>query len=389
MNRGYVCLADGAVVGRQLLSGEVMELVLLVHPREGHARGASGEEQAGELYERLGGALGELGAAPADVVTQRLYLADIAGDADTVLARSKDFYGSGAGPATSLIGERPLDPPGACTLLACAVVGADRSSAEVVVEPWAGLTPPAGGRVVRVGHRRHFFLHNLTARGGSFREQAEGVFARAAEALSGVGLNFHNVLRTWIYLRDIERDYDQLNEVRSQFFGQQAVKLLPASTGIEGFPHPPEARVMLELYALKNPGGVAVRPLRTATMNEAPEYGSAFTRGLLVSEAERVTALVSGTASVDERGATAHVGDPRAQMHRAWENFSGLLADGGVEAGDILWAVTYLKEPGILPALQEELLSRRLPPFPHQVVQGRLCRPEFLGEIEALARSVR
>jgi len=388
MKRGCFRSAGGAVVGRRFSSGGLVELSLLVHPREGWRAGASSEGQAHEVYGHLGRALSELGAQPADVLTQRLYLGDVGADAQVVLAQSEGFYGPGPGPATSLIGQPPLDPPGACNLLAFCVFPEERGAApELSVESWPSLSPPTSGKVVRWGGRQQVFLHNLVAEGGSFREQTQAVFARAVEALKVVGLTIHDVLRTWIYLGDIERDYQELNELRNDFFRRQGISGLPASTGIEGYPHPGRALIMLELYGFRSPEGLAIRPLQTAGMNEAPEYGSAFTRGLLVRDGGQVTGLISGTASIDDRGDTVRVGDSRGQMERALENFSGLLADGGLGSEDILWAVTYLKEPGILPALQEELASRKLPSFPHQVVKGRLCRPEFLGEIEATARS--
>ncbi len=42
--------------------------------------------------------------------------------------------------------------------------------------------------------------------------------ALASHALSDRGLSFHDVVRTWIYLRDIERDYSEFNQGRRQFF---------------------------------------------------------------------------------------------------------------------------------------------------------------------------
>jgi len=41
------------------------------------------------------------------------------------------------------------------------------------------------------------------------------------------------VVRTTCYLRDIERDYKDFNEVRTQFYKELGLDPLPASTGIQ------------------------------------------------------------------------------------------------------------------------------------------------------------
>jgi enamine deaminase RidA (YjgF/YER057c/UK114 family) len=41
------------------------------------------------------------------------------------------------------------------------------------------------------------------------------------------------VIRTTCYLRDIDRDYDDFNEVRTMFMNAIELVPLPASTGIE------------------------------------------------------------------------------------------------------------------------------------------------------------
>jgi hypothetical protein len=51
-----------------------------------------------------------------------------------------------------------------------------------------------------------------------------------------------------------------------------------------------------------------------ATLNEAYDYGSAFSRGMRIDLNGVSILLISGTASIDERGNTVHVGDFRAQQ---------------------------------------------------------------------------
>jgi len=46
-------------------------------------------------------------------------------------------------------------------------------------------------------------------------------------------MSWHDVVRTSCYLRDIERDYKDFNEIRTQFYTWLELDPLPASTGIQ------------------------------------------------------------------------------------------------------------------------------------------------------------
>ena len=62
-------------------------------------------------------------------------------------------------------------------------------------------------------------------------------------------------------------------------------------------------------------------------LNEAYDYDkpSSFSRALSFEIGGHKMLLISGTASVDERGETIHVGDFRAQLWRTFRNITELL----------------------------------------------------------------
>src|SRR5579871_5417441 len=64
-------------------------------------------------------------------------------------------------------------------------------------------------------------------------------------------------------------------------------------------------------------------------LNEAYDYGSAFSRGMRIELNGVTILLISGTASIDDQGQTVHVGDLRAQVRRTYDNISKLLASEG------------------------------------------------------------
>ena len=101
--------------------------------------------------------------------------------------------------------------------------------------------------------------------------------------------------------------------------------------------------------------------------------------------------LISGTASIDEQGRTVHVGDFRAQQRRTYDNITKLLASEGATWHDIVRTTCYLRDiDRDYEAFNEERTrfykEQGLDPLPASTgIQAKLCRPELLVEIEAIA----
>ncbi len=68
---------------------------------------------------------------------------------------------------------------------------------------------------------------------GDFRAQCWRTFRNISELLEAEDMTWHDVVRTSCYLRDIERDYIDFNEIRTQFYDWLSLDPLPASTGIQ------------------------------------------------------------------------------------------------------------------------------------------------------------
>jgi enamine deaminase RidA (YjgF/YER057c/UK114 family) len=75
--------------------------------------------------------------------------------------------------------------------------------------------------------------HGATLYPGDFNAQCLRTLRNLACLLSGAGASWHDVVRTTCYLRDIERDYDAFNEIRTAFMTSIGLDPLPASTGIQ------------------------------------------------------------------------------------------------------------------------------------------------------------
>jgi len=130
-------------------------------------------------------------------------------------------------------------------------------------------------------------------------------------------------------------------------------------------------------------------------LDEAADYGSAFSRGLRVEVGNVVILLISGTASIDERGDTVHVGDFRAQCRRTYHNITGLLEAEGASWKDIVRTTCYLRDiERDYAAFNDErtkfFRAQGLNPLPASTgIQAILCRPELLIEIEAIAMFIK
>ena len=126
-------------------------------------------------------------------------------------------------------------------------------------------------------------------------------------------------------------------------------------------------------------------------LNEAYDYGSAFSRGMRIDLGKFVILLISGTASIDEQGRTLYVGDLRKQLRRTFDNITALLAAEGATWKDIVRTTCYLRDiERDYAAFNEERAAfyreQGLNPLPASTgIQAILCRPDLLIEIEAIA----
>jgi 2-iminobutanoate/2-iminopropanoate deaminase len=128
-------------------------------------------------------------------------------------------------------------------------------------------------------------------------------------------------------------------------------------------------------------------------LNEAYDYSkpSSFSRALTFDIGDLTVLLISGTASVDEDGATIHTGDFRAQCWRTYRNISNLLEAAGMDWHDIVRTSCYLRD---IERDYRDFNEVRtaffgwlgLDPLPASTgIQARLCREDLLIEIEAIA----
>lgn len=68
---------------------------------------------------------------------------------------------------------------------------------------------------------------------GDFRAQCWRTYRNISTLLEAEGASWKDIVKTTCYLRDIERDYEEFNNVRNAFFEWSQLDPLPASVGIQ------------------------------------------------------------------------------------------------------------------------------------------------------------
>jgi enamine deaminase RidA (YjgF/YER057c/UK114 family) len=284
-------------------------------------------------------------------------------------------------PAATLIQQAPVDERQLIELIAYAVIP---RSGGIETHPVETFPFYQTGRIFWIGGYKHLLLSNVYGLPGSSEEEAYSMFRAAAKLLQREQLSFRDVVRTWIHLRHMDRDYSALNRGRTKFFQEEGVASPPASTGIGGTPPFQTRDMCLSLYAIED-AARDVQRMSAPTLNEAWTYGSDFSRGFRVVEKNGITLLISGTASVDEEGQTVNAGNFAAQAERMILNISTLLANQNSSFSNVVSAITYLRSPADAPHLREILAQKGMHSFSNTIVQAAVCRPDLLCEMEAIA----
>ncbi|MFN8255880.1 MAG: Rid family hydrolase [Bacteroidales bacterium] len=85
---------------------------------------------------------------------------------------------------------------------------------------------------------------------GDFKAQLWRTYVNITSLLAAEQMSWHDVVRTTNYLRDIERDYDEFNKIRTSFYRWMKLDPLPASTGIQARLCWETLLVEIEVYAI-------------------------------------------------------------------------------------------------------------------------------------------
>lgn len=324
---------------------------------------ASFGERLAELERRVGAYLADEAVEGRRLAYSRIFLSDIRNQCRQT--ESSALYAILArGAAVSVVGQAPLDGSKVAVLVVTSDGGEHIS-----------LLPMRLGEDEAAGHDSYW--------------QTRTLFDRYAEWLEANGLDMAtHLVRTWIYISDIDTNYDGVVRARNDVFAQHGLTAdthYIASTGIGGQAEARHARVAVDFLSFPAIGERQKTYLKAPDhLNPTHEYGVAFERATRLDTAAARRIYVSGTASIDRHGQVLHLGDVRRQAGRLLENIDALLADGGATMRDIRYIVAYLRDVSDY-ADVDAILRQRLPSVPRLLLHAPVCRPEWLVEAECVA----
>ena len=219
-------------------------------------------------------------------------------------------------------------------------------------------------------------------------EQALSAFEAVERELGEAGLDFSNVVRTWIYADRILDWYADFNRARNEFFTARGVydRYVPASTGI-GWTNCLGVRLVLGAFAVqpKRPGDVEFEALPSPLQCPALEYGSSFSRAAEIRTPSWTRVIVSGTASIKpDSHDVAHVGDIDAQIDCTMNAVAAIYESRDLSLKDVSGALVYLKEERYRENWERWLAAHPEYPREHsRAIVADVCRDEWLFEIES------
>ena len=246
-----------------------------------------------------------------------------------------------------------------------------------------------GSTVVRHNGYEHLWTMGLTIGEGSSYSQTQNLLEDYEELLEEHQMTLEdNCIRTWFFVRDVDTQYKGLVLARWENFAQHG--LVPethyiASTGIGGNPSDPKAIIQLGSYALKGFKPEQQHYLyATSHLNRTSEYGVTFERGTLLQFGDRNHAIISGTASINNKGEVEHVGDVVMQTKRMWENVETLLEEAGMTMNDAAHLIVYLRDGADFEVVKK-MFEKKYPHVPTVFTLAPVCRPTWLIEMECMA----
>ena len=215
-------------------------------------------------------------------------------------------------------------------------------------------------------------------------DQAKRTFDLIETVLGKVGMDFSNVIRTWIYLDDLLDWYGPFNEVRTKFFSDRGVfdRLVPASTGISGANPYGAAMMASALGVAPKSGQFTVTAVNSPLQCPAPAYGSSFSRGVEFGTPACRRLSVSGTASIAPAGETAHIDDIAAQIKLTFEVVAAILDSRHMDWDNVAKAMAYLKEASYITAFDDYCSANGVDKIPFVITENHVCRHDLLFEME-------
>lgn len=217
-----------------------------------------------------------------------------------------------------------------------------------------------------------------TFRGDNTYDQTKIIFELLKPRLN-------DTIRIWIYIKDIDNNYADVVRARNDIFDE--VGLIPgkpfiASTGIGRPDDMFQDREWVHIDALIVPDldqNDLSHMSNKDIMPDTSDYGVRFERGSIYKNLY----MVSGTASIDKEGNVKFIDDLNNQVYQALDNIDALLKKYNQSILNTQKIIGYVRNKQDIPIVKE-LCNQHISSVDFEIIEGKVCRPEWLVEFETM-----
>ncbi|WP_321493255.1 Rid family hydrolase [uncultured Desulfobacter sp.] len=249
---------------------------------------------------------------------------------------------------------------------------------------------PGEGVAVKHGDYRSLWLSCRPEFKTTSFEQTHQIFCQLSDILTQTGTDLEkSLIRTWLYVRDIDNNYQGLVNARRELFrlmGMHERSHYVASTGIGGSGETVSDLVVMDALSIIGLEKEQIHYMQALDfLSPTHAYGVTFERGTRLIFGDRSHFYISGTASIDKDGEIMHYGDVGKQCERTLLNIEALLKSEGAGLTDLKILIVYLRDIADRKIIQD-FCKQHLPlGLPLIVVLGSVCRPGWVVEMEGVA----
>jgi 2-iminobutanoate/2-iminopropanoate deaminase len=200
---------------------------------------------------------------------------------------------------------------------------------------------------------------------GDIAAQTDRVMQNLKAVLAGAGASFDDVVKTNIYLADLN-DFTPMNETYGRYFQKSP----PARATVQMAALPQGARIEIECVAATG-GGVRAGAVQSA---QAPTAIGPYSQGIGVSPGSFL--FVSGQIPIDPSTGQPVKGDIGAQTERVMENLKAVLEAGGASFDKVVKTTIFVADMADFARVNETYgrYFQKVPPARAMVQAGALPR---------------
>lgn len=338
------------------------------------------EDALDDLYDAYMESVAEIGLDETTLQCTRIYVSDISNEYRRL--RSSRLYKYLCNGAVSVIEQSPVFGP--VSILSY------HMKSEFSFLNKSVCTSHNGNVLLTEGlnYRLLWSAGNISG-GNNSAVQTDGIFSKLDMMLNRSAMSVReNTIRTWIYVRDVDNNYQGMVDSRKDYFSKIGLTdktRYIASTGIEGKMADTKTLVTMDSLSIGNISeSQIVRMEALSHMSSTIQYGVTFERGTQIRFGDRSHLHISGTASIDSTGAIVHEYDIRQQTMRTIDNIEALLSKHNASLDCMMYLLIYLRNRKHYQCIGD-ILTSRIPQHVHCIpVEGAVCRPGWLIEMEGV-----